>query len=70
LNGNDVKGKKAVLTPGDERIYDHIGYRAISIDTLSMKCSVPAKDLINTLSFLEMEELITEGPSNHYKRSD
>jgi len=70
LNGNSVKGKKAVLTPGDGRIYNHLGYRAISIDALSIKCSVPVKDLINTLSFLEMEELITEGPSNHYKRSD
>lgn len=69
LDGNAVKDKKAVLTPVNERIYDYIGYRAISIDALSIKCSVPAKDLINTLSFLEMEELITEGPSNHYKRS-
>jgi len=65
-----IKDKKAILTPGNARIYNSIGYRAISIDTLSMKCGMPVKDLINTLTFLEMEELISEGPSNHYKRSD
>jgi len=65
-----AKSEKAILAPGDGRIYNNIGYRAISIDALSIKCSVPAKDLINTLSLLEMEELIVEGPSNHYKRSD
>lgn len=36
LDGNAVKGEKAVLTPGEDRIYSHIGYRAISIDALSL----------------------------------
>jgi len=65
-----IKDKKDILNPGNARIYNNIGYRAISIDALSMKCGMPVKDLINTLTFLEMEELISEGPSNHYSRCD
>ena len=64
------KDVRAELSSGDAMIYNNIGYRAISIDALSMKCAIPVKDLINTLSLLEMEEFIAEGPSNHYKRID
>ncbi len=70
VDAGAIKGKKAILTPGNARIYNSIGYRAISIDALSMKCAMPVKDLINTLTSLEMEELISEGPSNHYSRCD
>ena len=70
VDAGAIKGKKAILTLGNARIYNSIGYRAISIDALSMKCAMPVKDLINTLTSLEMEELISEGPSNHYSRCD
>ena len=51
-------------------IYEQIGYRAVSLEELGIRCGMPANEILNILTLLEMESLISEGPSNHYSRCD
>jgi len=64
------KGIENLIDPDTKKLLDNIGYRPESIETLSLKCQMPVKQILNSIAFLEMENLISEGPSNHYKRCD
>ena len=60
----------SVLSGEAKIIYEYIGYNAIKLEELGRKSSIPVKRIINALTVLEMEGVITEGPSNHYRRCD
>jgi DNA processing protein len=59
-----------LLEPDTKKLFDNIGYMPESVENLCLKCQMPIKKILNSLAFLEMEKLISEGPSNHYKRCD
>lgn len=70
---DDKAGKKRTLPRLDGKaglLYGHIGYRPASLEELAARSRLQAKDILNILTFLEMESLITEGPSNHFSRCD
>lgn len=65
------KHKKTPCLSGEAKtIYNHVGYNVISLEELGIKSGIPVKKIINILTLLEMEGIITEGPSNYYSRCD
>jgi DNA processing protein len=58
-----IKGKTGL-------VYKNISYNAIGLEKLMSVCSLPANEVLNAVTILEMSELIKEGPSNHYSRCD
>jgi len=59
-----------LLDPDTKKLFDYIGHRPESVENLCLRCKMPIKKVLNSLALLEMKKLISEGPSNHYKRCD
>ena len=51
-------------------VYKNMSYNAIGLEELISRCSLPANEVLNAITILEMRELIKEGPSNYYSRCD
>ena len=70
-SARDAKGKireKIAGKPGI--VYKNISYIAVGLEELISRCSLPANEVLNAITMLEMDDLIKEGPSNHYSRCD
>ncbi len=51
-------------------VYENIGHRPESLDRISLKSGLAVNEVLKAVTMLEMEELVREGPSNHYRRSE
>jgi len=58
-----IRGKAGI-------VYKNISYDAVGLEELISRCSMPASEVLNAITMLEMRELVKEGPSNHYSRCD
>lgn len=51
-------------------LYSHIDHRPVSLEKLGTRSRMQARDILESLTILEMEGLVAEGPSNHFRRCD
>ncbi len=62
--------RKAGIEGKAGKVYDNIGHRPESLDRISLKSGLAVNEVLKAVTMLEMEELVREGPSNHYRRSE
>ncbi len=60
--------KKAGIEGKAGKVYDNIGHRPESLDQISLKSGLAVNEVLKAVTMLEMEELVREGPANHYRR--
>jgi DNA processing protein len=81
ITGNKAQSDRRVSRHPEEKsrktingkpgiVYKNISYNAVGLEELISICSLPANEVLNAITILEMGELIKEGPSNHYSRCD
>jgi len=62
--------RKAGIGGKAGKVYDNIGHRPESLDRISLKSGLAVNEVLKAVTMLEMEEMVREGPSNHYRRSE